>query len=158
MTACDLASIRCFSGREKCFELEGHLRDKREVHVLARDRGARRDEAGVATHEFHEPDPAGHAARFGVRAIEHARGFLDRAKESERARDESDVVVDGLGDADDRERVAPAARFLVEIVRTALRAVATDGEENVNATRDEVIHRDAGIYRAARGAEDGASF
>jgi hypothetical protein len=35
--------------------------------------------------------------------------------------------------------VAPAARFLVKIVRTALRAVATDGEENVNATRDQVI-------------------
>ena len=144
-------------GREKCFELEGHLRDKRKVHVLACDRGARRDEASVATHEFDEPDPAGHAACFGMRAIEHARGLPDRAVESERARDESDVVVDGLGDADERAR-GPGARFLVEIVRTALRAVATDGEENVNATRDKVIHRDAGTYRAARGAEDGASF
>jgi hypothetical protein len=104
------------------------------------------------------PIPPGTLHASVMRAIEHARGFPDSAKESERARDESDVVVDGLGDADDRERVAPAARFLVKIVRTALRAVATDGEENVNATRDQVIHRDAGTYRAARGAEDGASF
>ena len=158
MTACDLASIRCFSASEKCVELEGHLRDKREVHVLACDGGAGRDEASVATHEFHEPDAAGHAARLGVRAIEHPRGFFDGAEESECARDEADVVVDGLRHADDGERVAAAARFLVEIVRAALRAVATDGEENVHAARDEVVHRDADVHRAARGAEDRAAF
>ena len=145
-------------GKEERVERKRDFGNKREIHVLACDRGARRDEAGVATHEFHEPDPAGHAACFGVRAIEHARGLPDGAIESEGARDESDVVVDGLGDADDSERVAPAARFLVEIVRAALRAVATDGEENVNATRDKVVHRDTGFYRAARGVEDGASF
>ena len=122
---------------EKCFELEGHLRDKREVHVLACDGGAGRDEASVATHEFHETDAAGHAACLGVRAIEHPRGFFDGAEESECARDEANVVVDGLRHAHDGERVAAAARFLVEIVRAALRAVATDGEKNVNAARDK---------------------
>ena len=119
---------------------------------------AGRDEASVATHEFHETDAAGHAARLGMRAIEHPRGFFDGAEESECARDEANVVVDGLRYTDDGERVAAAARFLVEIVRAALRAVATDSEENVNAARDKVVDRDAGSYRAARGAEDGASF
>ena len=112
----------------------------------------------MATHEFHEPDPAGHAACLGVRAIEHARGFLDGAEESERARDEADVVVDGLRHADDGERVAAAARFLVEIVRAALRAVAADGEEDVHAARDEVVHRGADVHRTARGAENRAAF
>ena len=102
---------------EKGVELERHLGDEREVHVLARDRRARGDEPRVAAHEFHEPDPARHAARLGVRAIEHARRFLDGAEKSERARDEADVVVDRLRHADDRERVAAFARFLVEIVR-----------------------------------------
>ena len=37
---------------EKCFELEGYLRDKRKVHVLACDGGAGRDEASVSTHEL----------------------------------------------------------------------------------------------------------
>ena len=126
---------------EKGVELERHLGDEREVHVLARDDRAGGDEAGVASHQLHEPDAAGHAARLGVRAIEHARRFLDRGEKAERARDEADVVVDRLRHADDRERVAALARFLVEIVRAALRAVAADGEENVHAARDEIVHR-----------------
>jgi hypothetical protein len=112
----------------------------------------------VAAHEFYEAAAAGHAARLGVRAIEHARGFLDSAEDSERARDEPDVVVESLWYADVRERVAATARFLVEIVRAALRAIATDGEENVHATRDEVVHRGADAHGAARGAEDRAAF
>ena len=143
---------------KKSLELERHLGDEREVHVLARDSRARGDEARVAAHEFHEPDAAGHAARFGVRAIEHARGFFDGAEESERARDEANVVVDRLRHADDGERVAAPARFLVEIVRAALRAIAADGEEDVYAARDEIIHGPADVHRSARRAEDRAAL
>jgi hypothetical protein len=59
-----------------------------------------------------------------VRAVEHARGFVDGAEKSEGARDEAHVVVDGFRYADNGERVAPAARLLVELVRTALCPVA----------------------------------
>ena len=143
---------------EKCFELEGHLRDEREIHVLACDGGASRDEPSVATHEFHETNAAGHAACLGMRAIEHARGFFDGAEESECARDEANVVVDGLRHADDGERVAAAARFLVEIVRAALRAIAPNGEEDVYAARDEVVHRGTDVHGAPRRAEDRAAL
>ena len=43
------------------------------------------------------------------------------------------VVVDRLRDADHRERVALAPRLLEERVAAALRAVAADGEEDVDA-------------------------
>ena len=143
---------------EKGVELERHLGDEREVHVLARDRRAGGDEPRVAAHEFHEPDPARHAARLGVRAIEHARRFLDGAEKSERARDEADVVVDRLRHADDRERVAAFARFLEKIVPAALRAIAADGEEDVHAARDEVFHRAPYVHRPARRAENRAAL
>jgi hypothetical protein len=68
----------------------------------------------MAPHEFHQSDSTRHAARLGVRAIEHARRFLDRAIETERARDEADVVVDGFRHANDRKSVAAPARFLIE--------------------------------------------
>ena len=125
-----------FQGREKCSSSKGTSGNEREVHVLACDSRASSDEASVPAHEFHEPDPAGHAARFRVRAIEDARGFFDRAEEPERTRDEPNVVIDGLWNADDRERVSAPARFLVEIVGAALRAIATNGEKNVHPTRD----------------------
>ena len=155
MTACDFASIRLLQRGEERVERKWHLGNEGEVHILARDRRARGDESGVAAHEFDESDAARHAARLGVRAIEHARGLLDGGEESEGARDEADVVVDRLRHADDGERVAAAARFLVESVGTALRAVAADGEEDVHAARDKVVHG-SGRYRPARARSRGS--
>jgi hypothetical protein len=91
-------------------------------------------------------------------AIEYARRFLDRGEKSERARDESDVVINGLRHADNRQRVAAIARFLVKIVRAALSAVAADGEKNVYPARDEILHCLAHVHRAARGAENRAAL
>ena len=119
MTACDFASIRCFNAARKASSANGTSGMSGEIHILARDRRARRDEARVAPHELHQSDPTRNAARLGVRAIEHARRFLDRAEKSERPRDEADVVVDRLRHADDRQGVAALARFLVKLVPSA---------------------------------------
>ena len=112
----------------------------------------------MTAHEFHQADAAGHAARLGVRAVEHAARFLDGGEIAEGARDEADVVVDRLGHADDGERVAAAAGFLVEVVRAALRAIAADGEQDVHAAPDEIVHRDADVHRPARRTENRAAF
>jgi hypothetical protein len=143
---------------KKGVEPKRHLRDKRKVHILARDDRCGGDEARVATHEFHQPDAIRHAARLGVRAIEHAHRFLHRAEKSERARDEADVVVDGLRHADDRQRAAALARFLVEIICAALRAVAAHGEEDVHPARDEILHGSPDVHRPARRAENRAAL
>ena len=54
--------------------------------------------------------------------------------------------------------MAAFARFLVKIVRAALRAVAADGEKNVHAARDQIVDRAADVDRAARGAENRAAL
>ena len=104
------------------------------------------------------PIPFGHAARLRVRAIQHASRFFHRAEKTKCARDETDIVVDRLRHADDGESVAAFARLLVEIVRAALRAVSTDGEENVHVARNEIIDCTADIHRSARRAEDSAAL
>lgn len=43
----------------------------------------------MASHKFYEADAARNAARLSVRAVEHARGFVNGAEKSERARDEA---------------------------------------------------------------------
>ena len=67
---------------------------------------------------FTSPMPSD-AARLGMGAVEHAGGFLDGGDEAERAARQRHVVVDRLGHADTGERLAPAARFLVERSRRA---------------------------------------
>jgi hypothetical protein len=52
---------------------ERHLQDESKVHMLAHDDRAGGDEARVAPHEFHEPDPTPYAPRLGVGAILKAR-------------------------------------------------------------------------------------
>ena len=105
----------------------------------------------MAPHEFHQPDPSRHAPRLGVRAIEHARTFLDRGEKSERARDESDVVINGLRHADNRQRVAAIARFLVEIVRAAREAMSGLGYDldEILAQEEEPGLGNGGLGRLA---------
>jgi glucan phosphorylase len=86
-----------------------------------------------------------------VRAIKHARTFLDRGEKSERARDESDVVINGLRHADNRQRVAAIARFLVEIVRAAREAMSGLGYDldEILAQEEEPGLGNGGLGRLA---------
>ena len=50
----------------------------------------------------------------------------------------------------------PFAGFLVEVVRTALRSIASDGKKNIYAAGDEIVERDVpNIPRSARGTITG---
>ncbi len=143
---------------EEDVQFEGHLGDEREVHILARDDCAGGDEARVAAHQFYKPDATRHAARFGVRAIQHAGRLLDGAEKAKCARDKTDIVINRLRDADDREPVAALARLLKKLIRAALRAVAAHGEKNVHAAGDEIVHRAPDVHRSARRTENGAAL
>src|SRR5204863_2953877 len=98
------------------------------------------------------------APRLRVRAIEHAGRFFNCSGKSESARNECDIVVDRLRHADNRERVSAFARFLIKIVRAALGAIASDGEENVDAAGNKIFHRPPDVDWPARGAENRAAF
>ena len=82
-----------------------------------------------------------------MRTIKNACRFLNRAEESECARDETDIVVDCLRNSDYGKRMTAATRSLIEIICAALRAVAANGEENVHIARDQIINRAVDIDR-----------
>ena len=74
--------------------------------------GLGRDESGLATHELDQPDAHVHARGFDMGALDGLGGLLHCGVESKSAGDEVDVIVNGLGDADDRN-LAPAPFHLV---------------------------------------------
>src|SRR4030095_15595707 len=49
-------------------------------------------------------------------------------------------------------------RFLVKVVRTALCAVAANGEKDIDVARDEIVRRPSHVDRSARGTENCATF
>ena len=149
MTACDFVCMRAFNAARNESILKGTSRDQSKfTSWLATVAPA--VETRMPAHELHHPDASLHAARLRVRAIQHARRLLHRGKETEGAGCERDVVVDGLRHAHHRQRVAAAAGLLVEIVGAALRPVASDGEQDVDASRDQILNGAAGVDRAAR--------
>ena len=84
-------------------QLERHFRHQGEIHFLAGQGGSRGDEAGVAPHHLHQADAVVHAMRLDVRRVDDFLGLLDGGEVAERAVDVLHIVVDGLGDSDDRD-------------------------------------------------------
>ncbi len=130
-------------------ERQRDFRDEGEIHVLTGDRGPGSDESGVATHELDQGDAVMNAVRFGVGAMQHLGRFLDRRQIAEGARDKGHVIINRLGNADDRQRMAAPLGFLEQGVAAALGAVAAEGEQDVHAAPDQVVHRQADIDRTA---------
>ena len=113
MTACARSSSRRSRRAQEAalaVEPQRHLGDEHEVGVGRRQRRVAGDEARVAPHQLDQPDAVARAVRLDVRAADGLDRGRERALEAEAAVDEVDVVVDGLGDADDRDRAACAAR------------------------------------------------
>lgn len=95
--------------------------------------------------------------RFGVGTAQRFRRFLDRREIAEGTRNERHIVIDGLGDTDHGQRVVAPLRFLKQFVAAALGTVATDGEQDVHAAPDQVVHGGADVHRPARSAQHGAA-
>ena len=107
------------------FEIERNLRNQDRV-CPAGDAGVQGDPSGVASHHFDDDDAlVGFGSR--VQPVDRIGCELHGGVESEAARRPDDVVVDGLGNADDRNPLQ------VELVRDAERSVAADDDERVEA-------------------------
>ena len=68
-----------FEGGEETvlsFELEGYFWDQDEIGVLAGERRAGRNKAGVAAHQLHQADPVRRAPGFDVRPAKHLSALL----------------------------------------------------------------------------------
>ena len=102
-------------------DVVGDLRD--EDHVgAAGDAGFQRDPAGVAPHHLQDHDPVV-ALGGGVQLVQCVGGGLHRGVEAEGDVGLQEIVVDGLGHADDRDAA------LHQFQRDLQRAVPADHDE-----------------------------
>jgi len=145
---------------------KGDLGDEDDVGGGA-DPRVEGDPAGVAPHHLDDHD-ALVALGGGVELVDRVGGGLDRGIEAEGDVGGGEVVVDGLGDADDAEA------FLGQFVGDAEGAIAADGDEGVEPVvvegGDDLVGPVAGDdgavglafgplegVAAVGGAEDGAA-
>ena len=84
-----------------------------------------RDPAGVPAHHL-DDEHAAVRLRGGVQAVDRFHGDVDRGVEAERVVGGVEVVVDGLGHADDLHAV------LVQGGRDAERVLAADGDQGLD--------------------------
>src|SRR5215831_21171180 len=73
-------------------------------------------------------------------------------------RDKRDIAVDGFWDAHHGERVTPPLRFLEQCFSPALRAITANGEENIDAAPNEIVHSAGHVHGTAGSAQNGAGL
>jgi hypothetical protein len=83
-----------------------------------------RDPPGIPAHQLHHEDPLV-AFRGGVEFIDRLGRGAHRGVEPESRQGSRDVVIDGLGDADDRQSLLP------QLVGNEQTAVAPDGNQGI---------------------------
>src|SRR5262249_31381917 len=93
-----------------------------------------------------------------MRALQDLGGFLNGCQKAEGVRDEWDVAIDGLWDSDHGERVTAPLGFVKQCFGPALRAVTTDGEENIDAATDQIVHSTSDVDWAPRRAQNRAGL
>ena len=106
---------------------------------------------------FTRPMPLREPERLDVRAVHRLDRLGKRRLEPEALVEVHDVVVDGLGDADDALLLAAPPDLQADLVRAAQAAVAADDEEDIHLHLLEKIDHLRHILRPARGAEDRAA-
>ena len=135
-------------------DVERDLGDQDDVGA-AGHAGVQRDPAGVAAHDL---DDEGAVVRLGgrVQPVDRLHGDVDRGVEAERVVGGVEVVVDGLGYADDVHAV------LVQLGGDAEGVLAADRDERVDAevleVRLDLLDAAVDLERVgARRAEDRAA-
>ena len=134
------------------------FRHEAVVDVRIRQRRISRDKARVAPHDPHQADAVVGALRLVVRAGGEPAAGRDGGFETERLVDEADIVVDGLRNRDDADGEPATLRLHRNVVRAARGAVAADAEQQIDVHAHQRIDHHAGVFLAARGAEDGAAL
>lgn len=135
-------------------QLERRFGDEHEVGLTQGEGGLRRDESGLAAHELDDADAVGRAHGFHMRAADGFGGLVHGGVETKGLRHEIDVVVDGLGDADDGNADVALAYFLGDGGGGLHGAVAADDEEDAHVEPFERIDDFGRFLRPSGGAEE----
>src|SRR5262245_24508230 len=119
---------------------------------MVRYRGAGRDEAGMPAHELYQSHAVMDATRFGMRALENFGRFLNGSEISVTARDNSHVVIDRFRNTHHRKGVTAAPGLLKQLLTAPLGAISANGEQDMHAARDQVLHSSGHVDRTTRSA------
>src|SRR5262249_35903022 len=98
------------------------------------------------------------ASCLGMRSLQHLDGLLNGREETKRMRDKWNIAVDGFGDSHHAKLVTSLLGLLKQYFGAALRAIAANREEDIDAPAHQVVHRTRRVYRATRGAQNGAGL
>ena len=135
-------------------QLERRFGDEHEIGLTQGESGLRRDESGLAAHELDDADAVGRAHGFHMRAADGFGGLVHGGVETKGLRHEIDVVVDGLGDADDGNADVALAHFLGDGGGGLHGAVAADDEEDAHVEPFERVDDFGRRLRPSGGAEE----
>src|SRR5262249_12431749 len=91
-------------------------------------------------------------------ALQHLGRLLHGGEKAEGVSDKRDIAIDGFGYADDGEGVTAGAGLLEECTGATLGAVAADGEEDIDAPADEILHGARLVHGTTRSAENGSGL
>ena len=124
---------------------------------MAGQGGACGDEARGATHELDQTHSVGRSHRLDVRAAQDLAGHLERGDEAEAQLYERHVVIDGLGNPDHGLGKTTLLDLLLDCMGAALRAIATNAEQDVDLSRVHEVHHDGRLLRTAGASEHGST-
>ena len=93
-----------------------------------------------------------------MRSVDHLLRLGDGRKESEGAEAELDVVVDRLGDSNHGDAQFPTGDFFRDLMRPALRAVASDAKQDINLFTLQEFDRPLRVLMPARGSQESSSL
>ena len=111
--------------------LEGDFRDEDDIRGGG-DAAVERDEAGISPHQLDDHD-AFVTLRRRVQLVDRLGRGADRGVKPERGDGSHHVIVDRLGDPDDRQALLP------EIMRDRETAIASDRDQGIETARIEGV-------------------
>lgn len=139
-------------------ELKVNFRNKTAVDIATGKRGKHSNLARVASHEFYESNTINGGLCLDLGALDGALGLLDGGVEAEALIDESDVIIDGLWDADNGAHVLSAFELIGDFYCAAVCAVSAENIYLIEAHSDDGVADAVCIMAAAGTAQYGAAF
>ncbi len=132
----------CFQGRQKAFgtvQIEIHFRNQYEIDILLGKDHGRCDKSGIPAHQFDQSDPVGISFGLAVRRLDGKGGDVHGRIESKRTGHQINVIVDGLGDANDTDLQAPFGDAVCDFGRGFQSSVSADHEQHPDILTFEAV-------------------
>ena len=132
------------------FQAEGRFGNEHKIGLPQGQRRLCRDKARLPAHKLDDPDAVGDAHRLHMGATDRLRRLVHGGVEAEGLGHETDIVVDGFRNADDRKTHGALPDFRADGLGGLHRAVSADDKEHADVEPLQRIDNFGRRLRAAR--------